>query len=170
MWVITMERILLLGLLRFIYVSADLNSRADCGNVCADGWTRFQDSCYYVGYELHETFVEAAHFCRQHSAHLIHINTELESKFIKDFLRKTKASTSWIGLQDIDIEGVWRWYDDNEVVTYTDWHPGEPAGSTGEDCAVIHSGDYLWQDYPCDRTFPPICERNMNEDLSGIVG
>jgi hypothetical protein len=60
----------------------------------------------------------------------------------------------------MDIEGIWRWYDDDTLATYTNWHPGgEPGGFVRENCAVIHGGEYLWQDYPCSRTFLPICER-----------
>jgi hypothetical protein len=72
------------------------------------------------------------------------------------------AGRSWLGMSDMDIEGIWRWYDNNEIVSFTDWYPGQPDKGDNEDCATFaeyHSDHaYLWEDYPCDRKHHPVCE------------
>ncbi|XP_053378765.1 perlucin-like [Mercenaria mercenaria] len=107
-------------------------------------------------------------------SHLIHVNTNQENIFIKDLLHKTTAGTSWLGLSDMDIEGLWKWYDSNELAGYTDWYPGQPDKGDGEDCAAFadyHSDHaYLWEDYPCDRLHHPVCERNVCAEVTDIVG
>ncbi|KAL4220797.1 C-type lectin (CTL) or carbohydrate-recognition domain (CRD) [Mactra antiquata] len=140
------------------------------GQCCPDGWVIFQGSCYYVGYELSLTFIEAAHYCQQHHANLITIESSLENSFVKDLLRKTRVDYVWIGLTDMDIEGVWCWYSNDQIAHYTDWYPNEPDSNSGnEDCAVFHASSYKWRDYLCSRTYHPLCEMSIDTEPS-VVG
>ena len=70
------------------------------------------------------------------------------------------AHNYWIGLTDTDIEGIWKWKNNDEAATFTDFYPGEPARGHLENCAVIWSGfDYKWGDYACNLQCMPICEK-----------
>ena len=58
----------------------------------------------------------------------------------------------WIGFNDIDEEGKWKWFDSSPV-DYTNWGNGQPNSWNGnnEDCAAIgFSGWDEWIDAPCD--------------------
>ncbi|KAL4221470.1 hypothetical protein ACF0H5_019728 [Mactra antiquata] len=143
---------------------------AQPSDVCPNGWIRYYDSCYWVGYEQQLSFVEAEHYCRQHNGHLIHVETADENVFIVDVLHKTKAGNCWVGLSDMDTEGKWLWYGTQTTPEYTHWFPGEPGGSNNEDCAVFaaHHSDYSWDDYPCSTTQHPLCE--YTPENTGIIG
>lgn len=45
----------------------------------------------------------------------------------------------YIGLNDIDVEGVWEWIS-GEAVTYTHWAPGEPNNGTAANWVQINWG------------------------------
>ncbi|XP_060565761.1 C-type lectin domain family 4 member D-like [Ruditapes philippinarum] len=141
-----------------------------CSCCCQNGWTRFNDSCYLIGYGHNVTFIEAENFCRQHNGHLIHVNTAEENLFIVDILQKTKAYHSWVGISDMDVEGIWQWYDTSQKPDFTYWYPGEPNGGQPEDCGVyaVHH-DYKWSDYPCDSHLHPICETSTDV-VDSIIG
>ncbi|KAL4218171.1 hypothetical protein ACF0H5_022907 [Mactra antiquata] len=127
-------------------------------NACYDGWMAFGGSCYLFAHNP-ATFTEAEHYCRQHhNSHLVHVNTDLENRFIRDRLRDLKSKDWWVGLTDEDIEGVWKWYGTDTTAKFTDWNPGQPDPSE-EDCATFHAGfDFRWADLPCTNHYTPICE------------
>ncbi|KAL4218169.1 hypothetical protein ACF0H5_022905 [Mactra antiquata] len=127
-------------------------------NTCYDGWMAFGGSCYLFAHNP-ATFTEAEHYCRQHhNSHLVHVNTDLENRFIKDRLRDLKTKTWWMGLTDEDIEGVFKWFDTDTVANFTDWNPGQPDVYE-EDCVSFWSGfDFSWGDIPCNNQYTPICE------------
>ncbi|XP_045182115.2 perlucin-like protein [Mercenaria mercenaria] len=126
---------------------------------CYNGWLQFNESCYLFGHNpVH--FTEAEHFCRQHhNSHLIHINDKFENAYIKDMLRQFKANSWWMGLTDEEIEGVWKWFDTEEVTSITDWGTNQPDNSGGEDCVIFYEGfDYHWADVSCTQNYVPLCE------------
>lgn len=53
------------------------------------------------------------------------------------------------------------------MLTYTDWNPGEPNNSQGqEDCVHTISGTtYKWNDIECSRTFSFICEEDKKPTM-----
>lgn len=61
----------------------------------------------------------------------------------------------WIGANDIDTEGSWKWIDGTAVLPEAmHWSPGEPNDhGTGEDCALIHiAGSWRANDAPCSHS------------------
>ena len=65
----------------------------------------------------------------------------------------------WIGVSDIIEEDRWVYSSTQEVVSHTDFTPGEPNGHTGENCIVL--GNTLhghWIDQTCAENYFYICE------------
>ncbi|KAI4904367.1 hypothetical protein NFI96_028918 [Prochilodus magdalenae] len=79
---------------------------------------------------------------------------------------------AWIGLTDIETEGVWKWVDGSELTTRF-WWTGEPSNHGGnEDCAIsgirFAESEHVatWADFPCDHPLPGICRRVLNSNLN----
>ncbi|XP_052676540.1 perlucin-like protein isoform X2 [Crassostrea angulata] len=129
---------------------------------CPNGWTRYQTSCYLVvTYEL-ETWSGAQAKCVAENSGLVEIETEAENNFLKDVAAKTFLNGQfWTGGNDIDVEGQWRWVTSGNPFTFTDWGPGEPNDTGGnEDCMLLLSNTgYTWNDLPCSTNSLYICEK-----------
>jgi hypothetical protein len=64
----------------------------------------------------------------------------------------------WLGANDIDTEGDWRWTDG--PMQYTKWHveTDQPNGGVKENCACLFSDtEGYWFDFKCNNTFPYVC-------------
>lgn len=70
--------------------------------------------------------------------HLVTINSQAEQDFLEAtfFSGANLPGSVWLGLTDQTVEGTFVW-SSGEVVTYTNWFPGEPNNLTNEDFAII---------------------------------
>ena len=75
---------------------------------------------------------------------------------------------AWIGLNDNETEGKYRWLDGYEA-SPTDpslWYPGEPNGGDGSDCCLASFGriqPYVW-DHSCSKLArSSICEKLVQD-------
>lgn len=97
---------------------------------------------------------EAQTFAEGLGANLVSIQTQEENDCILTALNSlNQTGTIWIGLNDEAVEGAFVWYDQSPV-TYTNWAPGEPNNSGGnEDCVQIYptgSNPGMWNDLNCN--------------------
>ncbi|CAG2219112.1 unnamed protein product [Mytilus edulis] len=67
----------------------------------------------------------------------------------------------WLGGRDDVIEGVWMWASTDKAFNYTDWNPGQPDNSGGnENCLHMVAGYGLkWNDKQCKTAYRFICEK-----------
>ncbi|TXD71600.1 lectin-like protein, partial [Aequorivita antarctica] len=73
------------------------------------------------------------------------INDAAENTYINDVVfASNPAYNVYIGLNDVSIEGSYEWQN-GAPATYTNWAPGEPNDSGGEDYVIMYSGG-LWND------------------------
>ncbi|XP_077621841.1 C-type lectin domain family 17, member A isoform X2 [Crocuta crocuta] len=130
----------------------------DCTKItCPEGWLPFEGKCYYFSPNT-KSWDEARKFCQENYSHLVIISSFAEQKF----LAKAHGSPRiyWLGLNDKDREGDWRWLDGSPV-TLSFWEPEEPNNINNEDCASMNKGG-TWNDLSCDKTTYWICERQCS--------
>ncbi|KAL4218161.1 hypothetical protein ACF0H5_022897 [Mactra antiquata] len=138
---------------------------------CPDLWIPYSGSCYRFGHQA-LTFFEAEHYCQQHNARLVHIESADENNFLKQEMSQLIADRWWIGLSDDDIEGKFVWYGTTSKPEFTDWSAGNPSDSLhNEDCVELiryQNKEMHWNDIDCHTTRAAICEKTGN--LPAVVG
>lgn len=90
------------------------------------------------------TWDEAKEWSEKSGGHLVTITSEEENSIIKSLLEEANLSSAWIGLNDIQSEGVWRWVT-GENYSYSNWNDGEPNNINNEDCVELLK-EGLWND------------------------
>ena len=96
------------------------------------------------------------------------IESATENEFVNNtFMTYSPSTTYWIGLNDLEDEGVFKWSDGSSFNNYNNWFMDNPDNFEGnEDCVTINTGligPYGrfadWNDVNCDYTFNFICKR-----------
>ncbi|XP_053086827.1 C-type lectin domain family 4 member M-like isoform X2 [Pangasianodon hypophthalmus] len=119
------------------------------------GWIFFSSKPYYISTQR-KTWTESRQDCRGRGADLVIINSKEEQEFV-DNLSKSKKPGVYIGLTDLDNEGVFKWVDGTSMTTAY-WSSGN-VFSDSEDCVVNrYDGSDGWYDRPCTETYYWICE------------
>ncbi|XP_053406407.1 perlucin-like [Mercenaria mercenaria] len=141
---------------------------------CTDGFIKHGDSCYHFSHDT-ETWLDAELSCQQlYGAHLAEIEDATENNFLINEVNVLGFSF-WVGGNDLQVEGEWKWFSSKTAVKYSTWHPGNPSNNGGdENCMEILDGDGkgpqkpLWNDKQCHAYQRYICEKSTTE--SEIVG
>lgn len=87
------------------------------------------------------TWKEAKEYCESLSGHLVTITSEGEQDAVYSFIKdKIGDEDVYIGLSDMDEDGVWNWVTEEEL-SYTNWAEGEPDSyHAGQIYAAICNG------------------------------
>ncbi|XP_026000534.1 C-type lectin domain family 4 member M-like [Astatotilapia calliptera] len=97
---------------------------------------------------------EARMDCINSGADLLVINSPEEQNFLSTITREV-----WIGLNDEEQEGMWKWVDGTPL-TLTNWGGAQPDNGGEEDC--VHLGgdkQKSWNDLWCLSSYQWICEK-----------
>jgi hypothetical protein len=98
---------------------------------------------------------KAADACESTGGRLAMIDTDAVSAGVRAHF---DAANWWIGINDREKEGRWRW-DDLELAEYGEWARDQPDDANRtEDCAVWRSTDGRWFDTHCRAYNPFICQ------------
>ncbi|XP_052068106.1 perlucin-like protein [Mytilus californianus] len=124
---------------------------------CKKGWKSFRDHCYYLVKDK-KTWFESERFCKKEDSSLVNVNDVDENKWLQSQFKVVK--NFWLGITDGDLK---HWINavDYAPTTYFHWASGEP-GNVGENCAMFHTADAKWHDYPCGtQTHPFVCKKDV---------
>ena len=106
-------------------------------------------------------------------ARLVEINSEEENDQIVHEINRIgfRNKHFWIGLTDLEEEGVWRFESNGSEPQYTNWHYNEPDNNTDADCVRLKkpTNQWKWGDFPCNLssyndnqfTIHAICESDL---------
>ncbi|XP_052699692.1 echinoidin-like [Crassostrea angulata] len=147
---------------------------------CRDGWTKFQGSCYLFASDQ-ASWPEAEAFCLSMNSNLVEIGSESENAFVEGELKIIHGHDShsshqnevsyWLGGNDLEMEGTFKWVRSDAPLVFTDWNPGQPDDfSSGEDCIELQGAmDYHWNDLSCSARHRFICESSAYGPDSGAI-
>jgi hypothetical protein len=101
--------------------------------------------------------------------HVATVRNAAENQWIaQTFDPLTTQSSIFIGFNDIDIEGTWKW-SSGEASTFTNWRSGQPDNNGNEDWGELRFSDGSWNDVSSNRyalvEIPPTNDCNQNEVL-----
>uniref|UniRef100_A0A2C9KXE7 C-type lectin domain-containing protein n=1 Tax=Biomphalaria glabrata TaxID=6526 RepID=A0A2C9KXE7_BIOGL len=135
----------------------------------SDGFTFITNNsviaCVWVSTNITD-YITARDDCRSKDAYLYTVKRMDKLKWLPTYHKRTKI---WIGLNDIEVEGTYRWEDDNSICSQNwinqTFIPGEPnnqiiGDQNGEDCInFYHFYSRLLNDSPCSINYTYICEK-----------
>ena len=119
------------------------------------------------------SWFEANETCRNMGARLVEINSEEENDQIVHEINRIgfRNKHFWIGLTDLEEEGIWRFESNGSEPQYTNWHYNEPDNNTDSDCVRLKkpTNQWKWGDFPCNLssyndnqfTIHAICESDL---------
>lgn len=146
--------------------------------MCPEDWITYDDMCFQVNAhpEQKKTWLEANEACKSFeganlvSLHDSSIQRKLGQSFSSVF---TKTGFFWIGLNDIQNEGQFKWTDQSKI-DYTNWGLNEQRKNTdGLDCvrSELRTSVNLWSIADCNSTTEKnyyVCARKRGKFLWGL--
>ncbi|XP_071355031.1 macrophage mannose receptor 1-like [Trachinotus anak] len=137
---------------------------------CLPGWTFMNSACYYFPFSdtiSRRPWNEARQFCKNQGGDLAVIESVEKNMGVTNLInsyndptRPLSQSGFWIGLRDVEEEGIWKWLDGRRLYEGY-WNDGEPNNQNNEDCAATYprSNHFMaWNDAPCSYNLKWICE------------
>ncbi len=121
-------------------------------NVCCNNCDN-----YFIGPYPVNSFFKAQYYCQAQSTSLASIQSEIDQNAVQRICR----SDCWIGLSDINSEGIWVWDDQSPYDYVYDFHPDN--WQNNEDCVhIARSNSFKWNDINCnDLTLRyPLCNKS----------
>merc|ERR1711962_334586 len=131
-----------------ILLTVIAKGRAECVTSCTEGWETHGNHCFK--WKTHyETWDSAQICCKSENANLASITSEAINQYVLEGMRSRNLSYIWIGGNDKDEEGTWKWADGSPF-ELTFWSFGQPNNfANNEDCMIHGWGPNMWYDYPC---------------------
>ncbi|KAK3870208.1 hypothetical protein Pcinc_024541 [Petrolisthes cinctipes] len=131
---------------------------------CPNNWLHDGSLCVWVSTE-EAVWWSAWEACKTLDSHLAFIESERDSLIIAGILLARGVNSSWIGLNDLEVESSFHWID-REPVSYSNFASGQPSGRgdhADEDCVAISSDlGYKWDDLYCFLELRFVCRKDVN--------
>ncbi|MEO1622807.1 MAG: LamG-like jellyroll fold domain-containing protein, partial [Cyanobacteria bacterium J06632_3] len=115
------------------------------------------------------SWIEAQAYAESLGGNLVTINNAEEEEWLQDTFGISQGF--WIGFTDQAVEGEWQWIS-GETVTYTNWNPGQPNNSGGDQdyARMNHPTNNLWDDESNTRQLYGIVEIALSEGSDVLIG
>ncbi|XP_066204748.1 pulmonary surfactant-associated protein D-like [Saccopteryx leptura] len=105
-----------------------------------------------------KTFQDAQKICTQAGGQLPSPRSAAENQVLHQLLEAQKKGPAFLSMTDSKTEGKFT-YPSGEPLVYSNWAPGEPNNSGGdEDCVEIYDTNGKWNDKSCAETRLVVCE------------
>ncbi|XP_034003322.1 CD209 antigen-like protein E isoform X1 [Trematomus bernacchii] len=133
----------------------------DKAKTCPEGWRMVGCVCYLLSTEK-ASWEQSRQDCTARGADLVIVDSYEEQEFITSMIKEQ----TWIGLNDINQEGTWKWVDGTPLnLKYWGSTPDNGSGDPvwgEEDCASLVDGRETrtnWNDLRCATRLQWICEK-----------
>jgi len=146
-----------------------------CVEACEEGWEKNGDHCYYFSTEKKIWFA-AGLYCRNKGGHLASVHSDATNDFVWGMMNRTSLNPIWIGGNDIDEEGVWKWTDCTPW-DFTVWYKGEPHRPKYnclnvfkfDDQHELKNANKKWNDNRCVNKQGFVCSKKIcsGEEVTG---
>jgi hypothetical protein len=115
--------------------------------------------------DLRMSYWDAKAFCTARGQSLARVDTKSEAKKLARAAHELRESDFWIGLDDLEREGRYRYADGSRAARGL-WAKGEPDHySCGQNCAALKDdGGGKLRDLHCATPNPFICSRRVPQD------
>ncbi|XP_066273397.1 uncharacterized protein [Branchiostoma lanceolatum] len=130
---------------------------------CPYGYKQSGASCYKA-FDTDKNYNEAAKVCRNEGGSLAMPRDKVTNDFLINLKNKVDSTSwFWLGADDKNDEGTWRYIDGEPFGSFSDWSPGEPNQAGGnEDCLVLfESPRDNWNDQGCATKQKFICQIHL---------
>jgi len=140
-----------------------------CVEACGEDWEKNGDHCYFWGTDK-KNWTEAEDFCQREGGHLASVTSNATRDFVLEGMNRTGLNEAYIGGNDIEEEGTWKWTDCTPWgVTF--WASRQPDNSKGnENClGQVLKWTYdgrkgwnpQWNDGPCSYKSGFVCSKKI---------
>ncbi|XP_035247102.1 macrophage mannose receptor 1 [Anguilla anguilla] len=132
---------------------------------CDAGYILYRDNCYHFESESLKNWQDADAYCITQNGHLASFSSQEELSFLTAHM----THSSWIGLNDIAVEGQYVWSDGTTVLPeLLFWDDNQPDNWQGnEDCIQVRGVDHInpghLNDLFCTTNAPFICKKGKGQ-------
>ncbi|KAJ0008920.1 hypothetical protein NQD34_016335 [Periophthalmus magnuspinnatus] len=112
----------------------------------------------YLLVKEEKRYWDAQLYCQARGGHLAMPKDTVSNSVLATYLREQGVGRVYIGLNDVEREGVFIYVDSSPMSTFSAWRRGEPNNAyDDEDCTdLLSSGE--WTDVSCTPTMYFVCE------------
>ncbi|XP_068112138.1 pulmonary surfactant-associated protein A2-like [Hyperolius riggenbachi] len=114
----------------------------------------------FASHGVQATYDEALQICANAGGSLAAPENHAQNEAVWSIVKKYGVS-AFLGIDELKTEGVYRYHQIGEAITYSNWNQGEPNNFQGndEDCAEMPlANEGLWNDQLCDSKYLVICQ------------
>ena len=112
-----------------------------CEVISSDG------RCYnFIQDSPSQSWIESQSECTTYEQDLASFSSSEEVALVEDLL--SSGTYYWIGLNDIDAEGIYVWTDGSDSA-FTSWNVGDQEPESGIDYNCVLAFQHMWATYAC---------------------